>query len=76
MLNNDRVIQIDFANKIEVIAEQVDSILTENVFDYIEAMASQLAIMANESDDKFLGYLLSVASAEANIRKSHSQGRY
>ena len=76
MSNKHRVISIDFGNKFEAIAEEVDSILTDSIFDYIETMTSQLAGMATECDHQFLSYLLSLASTEANIRKSHRQGRH
>jgi hypothetical protein len=49
--------------------------LEESVFDYIETMASQLAMMAAGSDHQFLSHLLSLAATEAEIRKSQCQRR-
>jgi len=70
MKNHDRRIQVAWTNNSKRIAAEIIALDREHIFDYIEALASELSTMATGCDQQFLGYLLNLASAEANASKS------
>jgi hypothetical protein len=75
MQDANSINMISGADLSEIIDQKIEHSLAEVVFDYIENMASQLAMMATGSDHHFLSYLLNLASTEAEARKSQCQRR-
>jgi hypothetical protein len=65
MQNPDGGIRIVWANKSKRIAVEIIALDREHILNYIETISSDLSAIAAKADQKFLGYLLNLASAEA-----------
>jgi hypothetical protein len=65
--------KIEWTNSSRRIATEVISINQESTIAYIEAMAAELSTMAMKSDQKFIGYLLRLVSAEAKSATQNPQ---
>ena len=72
MQNYKRRIEIVWANQSKIIASEIIGLRQDQIIDYIATMSSELATMAATSELPFLGYLLNLASAEAENSRSSS----
>ena len=75
MKNSGRRIEIVRGINSKRIADEIIELHRERVFEYIETMASELSAMAAGSGQKFLGYLLNLASTEAKTSKFQTRSR-